>query len=58
MSILCYETCKKTLQNKMEDEFLVDCLIIYIERKLAENIDSYSIINNFYFIKNRKTPLK
>jgi hypothetical protein len=49
---------KTTLRNKMEDGFLTDCLIIYIERELARNIDSDSIINDFYSIKNRRVPLK
>ena len=31
---------KTTLQNKMEDGFLADCLVIYIERELARNIDN------------------
>ncbi|GMY39380.1 TTF-type domain-containing protein [Fagus crenata] len=49
---------KTTLRNKMEDGFLADCLVIYIERELARNIDSNSIINDFYSIKNRRAPLK
>ena len=49
---------KTTLQNKMEDEFLADFLVIYIERELAKNIDSDLIINDFYSIKNRRAPLK
>uniref|UniRef100_A0A2N9FSG3 HAT C-terminal dimerisation domain-containing protein n=1 Tax=Fagus sylvatica TaxID=28930 RepID=A0A2N9FSG3_FAGSY len=49
---------KTTLRNKMEDGFLADCLVIYIERELARNIDSDSIINDFYSIKNRRAPLK
>jgi hypothetical protein len=49
---------KTTLRNKMEDGFLADCLVIYIEREFARNIDLDSIINNFYSIKNRRAPLK
>ena len=49
---------KTTLRNKMEDGFLADCLVIYIERELARNIDSDSIINDFYSIKNCWAPLK
>ena len=48
---------KTTLQNKMEDGFLVDCLVIYIERELARNIDLDLIINDFYSIKNCRAPL-
>ena len=49
---------KTTFWDKMEDEFLVDCLNIYIERELARNINSDSIINDFYSLKDRKAPLK
>jgi hypothetical protein len=49
---------KTTLWNKMDDEFLANCLIIYIERELAGNIDSDSIINDFYSLKDCRVPLK
>jgi hypothetical protein len=42
----------------MEDEFLANCLTVYIEREFTENIDSNSIINDFYSSKDRKAPLK
>jgi len=32
------------LQNKIEDEFLADNMIIYIEKEIAENFSSNSII--------------
>ena len=35
----------------MEDEFLVDCLITYIERKIAEKFDTNLIIDEFYDMK-------
>ena len=49
---------KTTLRNKMEDEFLANCLIVYIEREFAENIDSDLIIDNFYSLKDCRAPLK
>jgi hypothetical protein len=49
---------KTTIRNKMEDKFFADCLVIYIERELVGNIDLDSIINDFYFIKNHRAPLK
>lgn len=49
---------KNRLRNNMEDEFLVDCLITYIERKIVENFDTYSIIDEFYDMKERITQLK
>ncbi|XP_024046728.1 uncharacterized protein LOC18051884 [Citrus clementina] len=38
---------KTRLRNKMEDEFLIDSLIMYIEREIAEKISIESIINEF-----------
>ncbi|XP_057734502.1 inositol oxygenase 4-like [Arachis stenosperma] len=43
---------KNRLRNKIEDEILTNCLLIYIE-KIAERFDTDSIINEFYDIKNR-----
>jgi hypothetical protein len=42
----------------MKNGFLADFLVIYIERELAKNIDSDSIINDFYSIKNCRASLK
>ncbi|KAH9795781.1 TTF-type domain-containing protein [Citrus sinensis] len=41
-------------RNKMEDEFLTDSLIMYIEREIAEKISIESIINEFRDIKERR----
>ncbi|KAH9747456.1 TTF-type domain-containing protein [Citrus sinensis] len=41
-------------RNKMEDEFLTDSLIMYIEREIAEKISIESIINEFRDIKERQ----
>ena len=46
---------KNRLRNKMEDDFLVDCLITYIERRIAEKFDTDSIIDEFYDMKERRT---
>ncbi|QHO00623.1 Zinc finger MYM-type protein [Arachis hypogaea] len=48
---------KNRLRNKMEDELLANCLLIYIEKKIAEKFDTDSIIDEFYDIKNRRVPL-
>ena len=45
---------KTTLRNKMEDEFLTDCLTIYIKREFSETIDLDSVIDEFYAIKHRR----
>ena len=39
---------KIALRNKMEDEFLADSMIVYIERELSKPIDSDSIVDDFY----------
>lgn len=49
---------KTVLRNKMEEDFLADSMMLYIERDLVEDIDSNSIIDEFYSIKNRRLQLK
>ena len=49
---------KTSLRNKMDDDFLANCLVIYIERELADTIDSESIIDIFYALKRRSAPLR
>ncbi|XP_022877831.1 uncharacterized protein LOC111395863 [Olea europaea var. sylvestris] len=39
------------IRNRMEDEFLADCMMLYIEREFAKKIDIDSIIDEFYAIK-------
>ncbi|XP_061961550.1 uncharacterized protein LOC133682280 [Populus nigra] len=48
---------KTVLRNKMEEEFLGDSMMIYIERELVEDIDSDSIIDEFYSTKHRRVQL-
>jgi hypothetical protein len=43
---------KIVLHNKMEEEFLTNSMIIYIERELVEDIDSDLIIDKFYSTKH------
>ena len=33
--------------NRMEDEFLIDSLVVHIERDIVENFDFDSIIDDF-----------
>ncbi|XP_073120278.1 uncharacterized protein [Henckelia pumila] len=42
---------KTSLQNKMEEDFLADSMIIYIEREFTVKIDTDSIIDEFYSMK-------
>ena len=48
---------KTVFCNKIEDEFLAYFMMIYIEREFAEDIDSDSIIDEFYSIKHGRVQL-
>ena len=39
--------------NRMEDEFLVDNMIVYIEKEIGGNFTIEMIIDEFYSMKNR-----
>jgi septation ring formation regulator EzrA len=41
-------------RNKMEDEFLVNSLVVYIERKTAKSFNLDSILGDFVSLKGRK----
>ncbi|XP_071911753.1 uncharacterized protein [Coffea arabica] len=45
---------KTNLRNKMEDNFLNDCLTVYIEKEVAEKFSSDSIIDEFSSMKERR----
>ena len=44
--------------NKIKDEFLTYFMMIYIERELVEDIDSDSIIDEFYSTKYERVQLQ
>ena len=48
---------KTALRNKMEDDFLADCLTLYVERDFVKNVDVDSIIDKFYTSKPHRTQL-
>ncbi|CAN6180695.1 unnamed protein product, partial [Urochloa humidicola] len=50
--------CKTRLRNKMEDEFLRNCMLLYIEKEIAMKLTTDSIIDDFYAKKKRKVRLK
>jgi hypothetical protein len=45
---------KTRLCNKMEDDFLANSLVLYIEREIAESFDLYLILDDFVLLKDRK----
>jgi len=49
---------KTRLRNKMEDDFLKDYLIVYIEDEVAAKFTSDMIIDNFDFMKPRRVQLQ
>ncbi|XP_065634869.1 uncharacterized protein LOC136069813 [Quercus suber] len=44
---------KTRLRNRMEDEFLADNMIVYIEKEIAGNFTMEMIMDEFYSMKNR-----
>ena len=44
---------KTNLRSKMEDNFLKDYLIVYIEKEIAEKINEDAIIDTFYTMRER-----
>jgi hypothetical protein len=49
---------KTRLRNRMEDDFLANYLIVYIEKEIAEKFIIDMIIDDFYSMKKRRTQLK
>ena len=45
---------KNKLRNKIEDEFLDDCMVLYIEKEFVEVIDSEMVIKDFEFLGPRR----
>ena len=44
---------KTKLRNRMEDDFLVNYLIVYIKKEIVEKFTIDMIIDYFYFMKER-----
>ena len=53
-TFLAMKLLKTILRNRMEDEFLADNMIVYIEKEIAGNFTIEMIMDEFYFIKNRR----
>ena len=49
---------KTRLRNQMEDDFLANYLIVYIEKEIAERFPIDMIIDDFYSMKERRAQLK
>ncbi|CAI0548457.1 unnamed protein product, partial [Linum tenue] len=49
---------KNRLRNKMNDDFLADNLVIFIEREIAETFSLDAILSDFNDLKERRVLLK
>jgi len=57
-AFLVMKIVKTRVRNRIEDDFLANYLIVYIEKEIAERFTIDMIIDNFYFIKERWAQLK
>ena len=48
---------KNELRNRIGDQWLNDCLIVYIEKDIARRIDNESIMQRFQNMKSRRRQL-
>ncbi|XP_042400838.1 uncharacterized protein LOC121990842 [Zingiber officinale] len=46
---------KTRLRNKMEDEFLNDCLLVYIEKQIAKKFSIDSLVDDFRDMQERRS---
>ena len=53
-AFLAMKLLKTRLRNRIEDEFLADNMIVYIEKESAGNLTIGMIIDEFYSMKNRR----
>ena len=51
-AFLAMKIVKTRLRNKMEDEFLGDNLLVYIEREIAKSFDSNLILDDFVSLRS------
>ena len=47
---------KTNLRNKMENDFLTDFLMLYIEKDIASTFSLDSIVDDFEDLKERRVP--
>ena len=53
-AFLAMKIVKTRLRNKMKDKFLSDNLVVYIEKEIAENFTTDSILNDFRSLKEHR----
>jgi hypothetical protein len=53
-TFLAIKIVKTRLRNKMENDFLANNLVLYIENEIVESFDLNSIFDDFVLLKDRK----
>ena len=48
---------KNELRNRMGDQWMNDCLVVYIEKDVACSIDNETIMQRFQNMKTRRRQL-
>ena len=48
---------KNELRNRMGDQWMNDCLVVYIEKDVVCNIDNETIMQRFQNMKTRRRQL-
>jgi hypothetical protein len=57
-TFLAMKIVKTRLRNKMEDEFLADNLVVYIERKISESFNSDLILDDLVSLRASRMQFK
>ena len=55
-AFLAIKVVKTNLRNKMENDFLTDFLMLYIEKDIASTFSLDSIVDDFEDLKKRRVP--
>ena len=54
ISFSAMKIVKTRLRNKLEDDFLSDSLLVYIEKEIAKEFSTEAIIEDFRDMKERR----
>ena len=57
ISFLAMKYIKNELRNQMGDQWMNDCLIVYIEKDVAYSIDNETIMQRFQNMRTRTRKL-
>ncbi|XP_050378223.1 uncharacterized protein LOC126795426 [Argentina anserina] len=54
MTFSAMNTIKNRLKNKMEDDFIDDCMVLHIEKEYGDSVDNEMVIHDFENLSNRR----